>query len=214
MLQLASAIRLVPAPVAAAAHRSSADLPAAGAIAQLATTSAALQSCALLAERLDMSSSDSLRVAAAVQPVLQGSPRLLSAARASQRAMQPGTLAELAAHCFTYAQAVGAVMDLLCVSPERRDAAAAFAASTARPQVLLPWLREMAQLLMVLPAYYPDDNSEQTCALWWGLWLLLAGLILGARLQPSPVQPCHAVRGTFPHSLPALVTRSDDERLC
>lgn len=131
-----------------------------GLLLYLTSAGHAIAGCANLADRADLPDSDALCVAAAVQLVLQGSPPLLAAWRgavastvAGQAVLTHAQLApliDLELHCTASVRAADHVMDLLA-TPERHAAAAAFAASTARPEVMMAWLQAMAQTLWGLP---------------------------------------------------------------
>lgn len=98
--------------------------------------------------------------------MLRAGPPALAAGRAalagSGLAEQPELASCLAAHCEAQAAAFDAVAEGLLLVPKNQQAAAAFAGSTARPEALLPWLREMAQTLVALPAQYFKDEGGET----------------------------------------------------
>jgi len=103
--------------------------------------------------------------------VLQASPSLLSgliaaAQDASQElAPQHEVLQTLSAHCFADVRAVAGVCITLLDPETQPDAAAAFASSTARPAVLLPWLRTVAQALLVLPVTFERPRQGELKAM-------------------------------------------------
>lgn len=135
--------------------------------AQLLAASLALAQCARLGMRMAVSANDAARIAAAVQLVLRASPHALAAgiAALASSGMQPdGCMGAFSVcyYCSGYAAALHAVCELLAAAPRYQQAAAAFASSTARPEALLPFLREMAQTLLALTSEYADDEGECT----------------------------------------------------
>ncbi|KAI7838102.1 hypothetical protein COHA_008110 [Chlorella ohadii] len=127
---------------------------------QVLAASWALSHCALLGRKLDLPGDQAFRVAAAAQLVLQAGPWSLAVGRAAceQNGQQEAPFALLAECCAAFSTALLTVSEMLLLGPVRHDAAAAFAGSTARPDALLPWLREMAQTLLALPTDFADDS--------------------------------------------------------
>lgn len=131
----------------------------------------ALTHCAMLGEKLSLTSSQALRVAAAAQLVLQAAPWSLAVCRAAierhglQAALRQGEAAHLAECCAAFGTALAIVFNSMLVPLVQRDAAAAFAGSTARPEVLLPVLLELALTLLALPA--PEDFADDPRELSW-----------------------------------------------
>ncbi len=136
---------------------------------QVVAASWALSHCAMLGGKLDLQGSQAFRVAAAAQLVLQAAPWSLAVGRAAvehygqQEAEHLGVSAHLAECCAAFATAMATASDILLLPPAQRDAAAAFASSTARPDALLPWLREMAPTLLMLPSEFADDPGKSVC---------------------------------------------------
>lgn len=118
--------------------------------------------CAKLAHRLDMDSHDAFRVAAAAQLALQATPPVLETMRAaaSERLLDPAEQADAAYGCSTFVTAVNVALSMLVAAPQRQRAAAAVAASTARPEILLPFLGAAARALLVLTRAVPDSGEE------------------------------------------------------
>ena len=131
----------------------------------------ALTHCAMLGEKLELTSSQALGVAAAAQAVLQAAPWSLAVGRAAiechglQIALRHGEAAHLAECCAAFGTALAMVFNSMLVPLVQRDAAVAFAGSTTRPEVLLPVLRELAFTLLALPA--PEDCADDLRELSW-----------------------------------------------
>ena len=160
VLELATALSaLTPAAVSAAAAQS-------GVIAhlhnQLVAAGLAMKACMDLGAQLELASPDAFRLAAAAQLLLQASLPLLPLLTAvtcsahQTEAHRQVAVHALAAYCFMTVAAITEVCTALLERPAWADAAAAFAGSTARPAVLLPWLQAVAQALLALPAAWGD----------------------------------------------------------
>lgn len=139
---------------------------------QVTAGCAVLFYCGNLAEELDLSDRDAFRLAAAAQLALTAGPLVL--ARLREASLGPASPAaghipraaaqahEQALHRVLHGTllhlfAVGSAMGLLLHPSSRPQTAAAFAASTARPAVLLPWLRSMSKALRAAP---PPDQAN------------------------------------------------------
>lgn len=119
--------------------------------------------CTGLAQELGLAASDAARIAAAVQLVLGASPQALAAGGAAiadcdEVAERQKLAGCLAAHSAAYVAALHAVLDLVQAQP---SAAAALAASAARPGVLLPFLRTMAHTLLALPGELDEGDAGE-----------------------------------------------------
>lgn len=123
---------------------------------QLSAGSVAVSICAQLGHWLELKSRDAFCIAAAAQFVLEATPTALAAAHASAaRSSQPPAQhleawAEVAWHCANCTTALATVLTALPMSGEQHDVTAAFAGSTARPAVLLPWLQDVTQALLAV----------------------------------------------------------------
>lgn len=125
---------------------------------QLIAAGLAAAACCQLGYQLDLPSRDAFRVAAAAQLVFQAFPWLLAGLRRdvqdSPAEVQAACSATLWLACFSALTAFAAGPGLLLPSEEQAEAAAAFAGSTAHPEVLLPFLRELVAALLALPASF------------------------------------------------------------
>ena len=99
--------------------------------------------------------------------MLQASPRMLSclAAVPYGAGEKPESRLQvqqrLLLHCFADMNALATTCLVLLDPDVRPEEAAAFACSTARPAVLLPWLRALAQALLALPmGFEPSRHGE------------------------------------------------------
>lgn len=120
--------------------------------------------CAKLAHRLDLDSHDAFRIAAAAQLALQATPPVLETMAvalvlpSSERLVDPARLAGAAYDCSTFVSAVNLPLNML-LAPQRQRAAAAVAASTARPEILLRFLGAAAQALLALTRAVPASGA-------------------------------------------------------
>lgn len=175
MLGLAAALsKLADRPPLPAGGGAPADWPH-DAHARLLAASLVLTHVAMFSERLGLAASDAVRFTAAAQLVLRASPLDLAAGKAAVEGSalqeQPELTSSLAAHCASHAGALDAVLQLLR-APKNKNALTTFAGSTARPDVLLPWARQMAQALLALPVeLFSGKNEGEWASHLGGRWL-------------------------------------------
>lgn len=180
VLQLADALcDLTPAATAVLDRlRGAADLDARlGATYQVAAAGSVLYCCSELAKQLDLADRDAFRLAAASQLVLAAGPltlRQLKSVAEMQQVQAGGQLSGVSAVLLQQAAqaamedmtrvllqqlcAVAATIGSLLSADRRPQAAAAFASSTARPAVLIPWLRDVTECLRFVRQL---DGAEQ-----------------------------------------------------
>lgn len=175
LLELAAAVgRLEPSLTAALLpHAPGSDgaehLPPSRAYApsQLLNCSLALGSCAVLDSAMDLLGRDSYRIAAAAQLVLQAGQaylalwpvRQFSGMVAGQMFDQDVSWLE-ARHKALCGTQLSTVVNILSILQRAGGVEHAFASSTARPAVLLPWWREITQALLDLPADPQPNGGE------------------------------------------------------
>ncbi len=156
--------------------------------AQLRAASLVLTRCMRVGQRLGLTAKEGKRILYAAQLVLRASPLSLAAGRAAVAGgalpQQLELTSSLAAHCAAHASALDAVLQLY-QAPKNKNALALFASDVARPDVLLPWARELAQALLALPVELFSGNEGE----WAGnLGEVRAGL-LSSPLHPQSCVP-------------------------
>ena len=136
----------------------------------LAHTSAgciALGGCAIAAQHMGhLSVQGAFKIGAAISLVFgPGRVQLEAALDAAQASSTPQELAAIPQLCGVMLTVVDAIMAAL-LSPDRHpEAAAAFASSTARPPLMLPWLAAVSRALPVAMSSNPGDPNASTCCL-------------------------------------------------
>lgn len=135
---------------------------------QLAGCGIAVGACIKLGAALSLPGHDIYRIAAAAEVVLQAGPAYFAAAwpvlqltgtvadslrQSSVISTADKHMIQLAAQCTAVANTLGSLHDL-------HDVVSAFASSTARPEVMLNWLRGATQAVLALPAHQAARLGE------------------------------------------------------
>lgn len=135
---------------------------------QLAGCSIAVGACTVLGQALNLPGHDRFRMAVAAEVVLQAGPAYFAAAwpllqltGTMADSLQPSDASRRAVdHEMQCAVQLCAVANTIASLQGLPDIEAAFASSTARPAVLLPWLRHVTQALLALPADQEVSQGE------------------------------------------------------